>query len=227
MRKGEAAAERIRVYLVDDHPAVLEGLKGVMRPPSFEVVGEALTGGEALRAIPDLAPRVVILDIRLPDMDGLNVLRQVKPQVPGTAFILFTAFEVAGYLAGGIAAGAAGFAWKGESTPKLLDMVRRVAAGESCLPRSYWGPLLRTLDAKKRAAPEEVMKDWSERDVQILHFMAHGQSNARIAKILEMSRGTLLFHIRGIFARLGVADRTHAVYAAMGKGILAVPDFKE
>lgn len=227
MTRSEGAAEKVRVYLVDDHPTTLSGLRVLLDEPDIEIAGEARTGKGAVKEILKLEPRVVVLDIRLPDMDGLRVLRHLKPQLANTSIILFTAFEEPGYLAGAVAEGAAGFAIKTDEPAQLLALVRRTAAGEECLPRSYWAPLLRRLEEKWRAERGGARPEWPERDVQILHFMAHGKSNARIAELLELGRGTLLFHIRGIFARLGVADRTHAVVQAIARGILALPDFKE
>lgn len=227
MAMGEGHPTRIRVYLVDDHPATLAGLRVMLDQPDMEIIGEARTGEEAVKGILKLEPRVVILDIRLPDMDGLRILRQLKPKVPETSIIIFTAFEEPYYLTSAVAEGAAGFAIKLQDSSDLVSLVRRTAAGEECLQRSYWIPLLQKLGTKRQAAVGAVQRDWPERDMHILQFMAHGQSNARIAKVLDLSPGTLQFYIKSIFSRLGVSDRTHAVVQAIGKGILAAPDFKE
>lgn len=227
MAMEERHPERIRIYLVDDHPATLGGLRVMLNLPDIEIMGEARTGEEAVKDILRLEPRVVILDIRLPGMDGLTVLRHLKPKLSETSIIIFTAFEDPYYLTSAVAEGAAGFAIKIQDNQDLVSLVRRTAAGEECLPRSYWVPLLRELEAKRQAAAGTAQRDWPERDVHILQFMAHGQSNACIAKLLDLNPGTLQFYIKSIFARLAVSDRTHAVVQAIGQGILTAPDFTE
>lgn len=227
MAMGEGHPERIRVYLVDDHPVTLDGLRVILELPDIEIVGEARTGEAAIKDILRLEPRVVILDIRLPDMDGLAVLRHLKPKLSETSVIIYTAIEDPYYLTSAVAEGAAGFAIKIQDSQDLVSLVRRTASGEECLRRSYWVPLLRELEAKRQGAAGAVQKDWPERDMHILQFMAHGQSNSRIAKLLDLNPGTLQFYIKSIFARLAVSDRTHAVVQAIGKGILAAPGFTE
>jgi DNA-binding NarL/FixJ family response regulator len=227
MVKSEDIWNRIGVYLVDDHPSTLAGLRAMLDVPDIEIVGEARTGREAVQSILHLQPDVAILDVRLPDMDGLHVLRLVKPEAPGTAFIMFTAFEEPTYLTGAIADGASGFALKNDQNLKILDLVRKAAAGEECLPRSFWGPLLHDLEAKRRVGSQDLMKDWPEQNVEILHFMVHGKSNQSIADLVGLSMESARFTIKKIFKKLGVSDRAHAVAQAIGKGILTMPDIKE
>jgi DNA-binding NarL/FixJ family response regulator len=211
---------------VDDHPATLRGLRSMLDEPSIEIIGEARTGREAAREIPRLQPDVVILDVWLPDMDGLAVLRRVKPHTPKTAIILFTAFEDPAYLAGAVADGASGFALKLDDPEDVVSLVRRAAEGEECLPRSYWEPLLRRLEEKRRAPRAEILKDWSDREIQILRFMAQGSSNKDIADLLILPLDKVRFAVRSIFQKLNVSDRTRAVSEAYARGIIPLPDFK-
>jgi DNA-binding NarL/FixJ family response regulator len=226
MEEARPSGAPIRIYLVDDHPSTLSGLRAILEGPGMEIIGESRSGLEAAREIPRLQPDVVILDIRLPDLDGLSVLRRVKPQAPRTAIILFTAFEDPAFLAGAVADGAAGFALKLDEPKELVSLVRRAAEGEECLPRSYWEPLLRKLEEKRRAESPELLKDWTERELQALRFMAQGSSNKEIADLLELPLDTIRFTVRCIFQKLVVSDRTRAVSEAYTRGIIAVADIK-
>lgn len=227
MQSAHVPAKPIQVYLVDDHPVTLRGLRAYLGECGIEIAGEATTGKEAVREILRLQPEVVLLDIRLPDLDGLAVLRKVRPHAPNTAILLFTAFEEPVFLIAAVVDGAAGFALKGDSGKDLLSLIRHAAEGEDCLPRSYWEPLLRKLEEKRRTATAEVLKDWSEREIQILRFMAQGCTNKSIAGFFDLPLDKVRFAVRSIFKKLGVSDRTRAVSEAYTRGILAIPDFKD
>jgi DNA-binding NarL/FixJ family response regulator len=218
---------RSTLYLVDDHPAVLAGLRTILAQPDFQVIGEATTGKEAIKGIIRLQPDVVLLDVRLPDKDGLHLLRELKPQVPRISFILFTGFPEPSHLCAAIASGASAVAFKDDQGLDLPDLVRRVASGEDCLPRSIWIPLLQNLEKRKRTQWEEHPEQWTEYQVQILHFLAQGMSNQDIATLLGVSFEATRFRIKKIFGKLGVSDRAHAVAQAIAKGILQIADLSD
>jgi DNA-binding NarL/FixJ family response regulator len=221
------ASLKTRIYLVDDHPYILEGLRSVLDQPGFEIVGETRTGREALREIHRLQPDVVVLDIRLSDMDGLKVLRLAKSDAPDTSFIIFTAFSEPSYLMGAVASGASGFAMKSDDSKSLVELIRHVAEGEECLPRSYWQSLLEKIERKNKILPGAESDDWPREQIQILYFMAHGKSNGAIAELLGLGTETVRFTLKKIFKKLGVSDRAHAVAQAIERDLIRLPNSKK
>lgn len=213
-----------RVYLVDPHPAILWGLRGFLDEPDIEIVGEARSGTKAVREILLLAPRVVLLAIRLPDLDGREVMRRIKEGTPETAVIFFTDFDDPSCLMGGILGGAAGFLLKTATPEEVLALVRSVARGEDGLPREYWESLFRERQTKEAARNATARAGWSDREIQILYGMAGGLTNDGVAKKLRLHPDTVRFHLKKIFRHLGVGGRTQAVAHAIGMGLIVPPN---
>lgn len=214
----------ITVLLVDDHPLVREGLKAVFRQaPDIQVVGEAGTGREGIELARSLQPDVVLMDVRLPDMDGLEATRRVRALSPTIRVIILTGFDDPEYLKQALAAGAAGYRLKGVPSESLVRDVYTVVDGGSIIDQALMPDLVRWLTTSAPAVtPEERQRLASltptERDV--LRRMAQGQSNAEIAQALHYSEGTVKNIVGRIFNKLGVGDRAQAVYLAARGGII-------
>jgi DNA-binding NarL/FixJ family response regulator len=205
---------------------MLNGLRLMLDEPDIEIVGQAQTGRDAVAQVLSLDPQVLILDVRLLDMNGLEVMKRIKGGSPQTAVILFTAFEEPAFLLGGVMGGAAGFLIKTAQPAEILALVRRVATGEDCLPRGYWEPLLRQLQAQ--IAPEAIVatEGWTPRELELLQLLAMGKKNREIADTLGISEDTVGFHTNKIFKRLGTSDRTQAVVLAIRRRLISIPDIQ-
>ena len=222
MAKKEAV-KRTRVFLVDDHPSTLFGLRAILAAPDMEVVGEATTGKEALAGILQAPPDVVVLDCRLPDLGGGAVLKCIKAVAPQVAVVFLTAFEEPDSLIEAAMGGASGFLLKKAGAKEVLSLIRRVAAGENCLPKEHWQALYTQFLAAKGPAHPGANGGLTPRETQVLACMARGLTNQAIADFLGISIDTVRFHCGHLYERLGVSDRTHAVAQAIGKGFIAAP----
>ena len=207
----------IGVFLVDDQTLVRKGVRSLLSLlPDMEVVGEAVDGAEALSLIPAASPDVVLLDIRMPGLDGLSVLRQLS--VPGQRphFIVLTTFDDAEALFEGCRAGARGFLLKDVSLEELAAAIRAVAEGRSILQPSITETLLRNLQgweaAQRDDAPAEPL---SERERDVIRLMAGGFSNREIGQMLTLSEGTVKNHVSRLLLKLDARDRTSAVLKAI------------
>lgn len=219
----KVAEKRIRVFLVDDHPSTISGLRSIFSVPDMEVVGEAGTGIEAVAGVLTAPPDVVVLDYRLPDLDGGEVLKRIRAGAPGVAVVILTAFEEPDFLIEAAMGGASGFLLKKATAKEVLSLIRRVASGENCLPKKHWQDLYARFLAAKEAAQPGGTGGLTPREVQVLECMARGLTNKAIAEFLGISIDTVRFHCTHLFERLGVSDRTQAVAQAIGKGYIPAP----
>ena len=206
----------IRVFLVDDQTLVRKGVRSLLSLlPDVEVVGEAADGTEALRLIPQAGPDVVLLDIRMPGLDGLSVLRELAP-TDATRFIVLTTFDDADALFEGCRAGARGFLLKDVSLEQLAATIRAVAEGRTVLQPLITETLLRNLHARHAATydddPDEPL---SERERDVIRLMAGGFSNREIGEMLSLSTGTVKNHVSRLLLKLDARDRTSAVLKAI------------
>lgn len=207
----------IRVTLVDDQTLVRKGIHSLLSLlPDIDVVGEAVNGADALRLIPEHAPDVVLLDIRMPEADGLAVLRALA--VPGRPphFIILTTFDDADVLFEGCKAGARGFLLKDVSLDELASTIRSVAAGRLILQPSITETLLCNLRkrAEQRRDPE-VAEPLTEREREVIRLMAGGFSNREIGEMLGLTEGTVKNHVSRLLLKLDARDRTSAVLKAI------------
>jgi DNA-binding NarL/FixJ family response regulator len=214
---SDADAPLISIFLVDDQTLVRKGIRSLLSLlPDIDIVGEAVDGAEAVRLIPAAAPDVVLLDIRMPEMDGLSVLRRlVKPGV-APHFIILTTFDDADTLFEGCKAGARGFLLKDVSLEQLSSTIRAVAEGRSVLQPSITETLLRNIQC--RGVPrldEDVTGPLTEREQSVIRLMAGGFSNREIGEMLGLTEGTVKNHVSRLLSKLDARDRTSAVLKAI------------
>ncbi len=231
-------SELSRVLIVDDHPLYRDALKQMIsRQSNLQVVGEAADGQEALELCRRLRPDLVLMDVRMPQMDGLAATRAIKEEFPHTIVLILTSFEDPSYLLEAIRSGAAGYALKYVSAQQLTEVIQRALRGEFPLDQELTkGLLLRLVDETKeekladlplpRRPPEErtepaVLQSLTPREIEVLELLARGQSNQEIAQSLLIGVSTVKKHVRQIIAKLGVSDRTHAAIRAIELGLLS------
>ena len=217
----------IQVFLVDDHPSTLAGLRVCLDGPDFEIAGTAMTGKEAVAGILAQDPDAVILDVRLPDFSGLEVLKKVKAGAPQVAVLMFTAFPEPGFLMDAVMGGAAGFLLKGVGANEVTTAIRRLADGENTLPPEVWKPMLREFQSRQIKERGASAEGWDEIDLTLLQGMALGWSNSKIASNLGKSYDTVRSRNKRIFSKLGTSDRTQAVVKAIARGLITAVDAEE
>ena len=207
----------IRLVLADDHPIVREGLAAVLETqPDFEVVGEANNGAEAVRLVADLHPDVVLLDLEMPELDGVEALRAMQATTPGVRALVFTAFDTDERIIAAVQAGARGYLLKGAPRDELFSAIRVVAGGGSLLQPAVAAKLIQRIAAP--ASPELI--PLTEREREVLLLLAQGQQNKEIAGQLHISERTVKFHVSAILTKLGAGNRTEAVHIARSRGLL-------
>ncbi|MEV8015856.1 response regulator transcription factor [Streptomyces sp. NPDC086554] len=208
----------IRVFLLDDHEVVRRGVHDLLdSEPDIEVVGEAGTSGQALVRGPALRPDVAILDIRLPDGDGITVCRELRSRMPEVACLMLTSFDDDDALLDAIMAGAAGYVLKQIKGTDLIDAVRTVASGQSLLDPATTSRLMSTLrgpDATAESSQDASLAGLSERERDILALIGEGLTNRQIGKRLFLSEKTVKNHISRLLAKLGVERRIQAAVIA-------------
>ena len=205
------ANAKIRVFCVDDHPVVRDGVAAIIDlQPDMTMSGTAATGGEALERFVRLLPDVTLVDLRLPDMSGFELIKKIKDRSPGARIVVLSAYEGDVDIQRALEAGAQGFVAKGMVRDELLDVIRTVHAGKRRLPAAV---------AQKLA--EHMADDSiSPRELEVLSLMAGGKRNKEIAGELSIAEDTVKMHVRNILSKLQVNDRTEAVTVALRRGIL-------
>ena len=204
----------IRVLVVDDHPVVRHGLTAILGYESdIEVVGDAADGEEAVRLILERRPDVVLLDLRLPKLDGVEVMRQVRAQAPQVRFLVLTTYDTDEYIGPALAAGAQGYLLKDALPDELANGIRAVMRGAAALEPEVAARLLERMAEGER-------DELSERELEVLRLLVAGASNKAIAAQLNLSENTIKTHISRIFAKLGVQSRAEAVAVALQRGLV-------
>jgi DNA-binding NarL/FixJ family response regulator len=213
------AEQPIRVLIADDHTVVRDGLVALLaRRPDITVVGEASNGVEAVEKAGQLRPDVILMDLRMPEMDGAEAMRRIREQDPDVRFLVLTTFDNDEYIFEAIQAGAKGYLLKDASREDLFRAVVAVYKGESLIQPAVASRVLdRFVEMSRRTVPGETL---SEREVEVLRLMAKGAANKEIAAALFISESTVKTHIANIFQKLDVNDRTEAVTTALQKGII-------
>lgn len=208
----------IRILIADDHPIVREGLVAVLETqPDFEIVGEAASGAQAVARAAALRPDVILLDLELPELDGVAALRAIRAADPAARAIIFTAFDTDERILGAVQAGAQGYLLKGAPREELFQAIRVVHGGGSLLQPVVAARLLRQVSSPSPAALPEPL---TERELEVLRLLAKGRQNKEIAGELWISERTVKFHVSGILAKLGVGNRTEAVSKAAQLGLV-------
>jgi DNA-binding NarL/FixJ family response regulator len=207
-----------RVLLVDDHELAREALRAVLTPEQgFEIVGEADTGETAVRLARRLRPELIVMDVRMPGMDGVAATRAILEELPATRVVVLTSHEQRPVLLEALRAGAAGYLTKGASTQEVLAIVRASVAGERRVQGSLAADLL------SQDSPGDTPTGaprLSERELEVLRLMADGRSNAEIAATLSVSINTARTHVQHVLRKLDAVDRASAVAHGAGRGLL-------
>ena len=218
--------EKIRILLAEDHVVVREGTKKLLESqPDFEVVGEANDGEEAIELTKKLRPELVIMDISMPKVSGIEATKQIKALYPNTAVLVLTGYDYDEYVFALIEAGAAGYLLKDTSGDELIAAVRHIKAGEPVLhPRIIRKILDRLRTPLEEAARTPAADLLTKREMEVLKLAAKGMSNAEIADTLYLSIRTVQAHLRAIFNKLGVGSRSEAIVYALKKGWLSLEE---
>jgi DNA-binding NarL/FixJ family response regulator len=208
----------IRVLIADDHPLVRQGLKAALAPVAeVEVVAEAATGSAAIREAVLHRPDVVVMDLQMPDLNGIDATRELARSVPSTAVLVLTMFDDDDSVFAAMRAGARGYVLKGAEQQEIARAIMAVAAGEA-----IFGPAVATRVLTYFATPPATPTPFPEltaREREVLDLLAAGHSNHQIAQQLSLSVKTVANHISAIFAKLQVADRTQAILRARDAGL--------
>lgn len=228
----QTLTEPVQLVVADDHELVRSGLISMLvREPDLEVVGEASNGLEAIGLCRRVKPKLVLMDVRMPEMDGLTATRRIKEELPDISVLIVTTHDDPDYLLDAMKAGAAGYILKDAPRKQLLNAIRRVINGESPLNQELATQLIRRLaveaeqqkhsieEQKKQRGPS--LESLTYRELEVLRLLAAGQSNPEIARNLVISRGTAKIHVQHIITKLGVSDRTQAVVKAIELGLLS------
>ncbi|MBW8738197.1 MAG: response regulator transcription factor [Streptomyces turgidiscabies] len=223
---AEAGREPARVVVADDQTVVREGivmLLGLL--PGIEVVGAAGDGDEAVRLVAELAPDVVLMDLRMPRCDGVEATRRIRAKYPGTQVVVLTTFADDESLFRALRAGARGYLTKDAGGDDIVRAVHSVLSGDAGLAPSIQRRLLERLteSEKKPAPPAEPPDGLTTREAEVLMLIADGLSNQEIAFKLHVSTATVKTHINNLFAKTGIKDRAQAVRYAFGKGLVRPP----
>ena len=207
----------IRILIVDDHEVVREGLRSILETdPDFKLVGEAADGGEAVRLAAELTPDVVLMDLSMPGIGGIEAIEQIKALALPLEIVILTTYDDDELIVRGLRAGARGYLLKDAGRRALFDSIRAAQRGELLLPSSVAKRVMNHLEEPKTPHPPGL----SAREFEVLVLMADGAANKQIAARLEIAERTVKAHVTGIFMKLTVNSRTEAVAVALRSGLL-------
>lgn len=219
--------DKIKVLLADDHPVVREGLRTMLATvPDIEVVAEASDGLEAIDKVNECHPDVVLMDLRMPNMDGLEATKRIRSQFPSTSVIVLTIYDNDAYIVDAVKAGAVGYLLKDTSRDLLIHAIRAVTSGgmliKACLLReAMLGLGNATGDQNKsKSANPANLDELTRRENDVLHQVVLGRSNKEIGRELSISEDTAKKHLQTIMLKMGVSDRTQAAVKAVRAGLV-------
>ena len=208
--------DQIQIVIVDDHPVVREGLAGMLAGQAdFAIAGLAANGAEAITLDARLRPDVILMDLRMPELDGVGAILAIKKQRPSANILVLTTYDSDADIVRAVEAGATGYLLKDTPREELFRAVRAASRGESVLAPAVAARLM----TRMRAPAEEAL---SAREIEVLQLVSRGKSNRDIGKALHISTATVKTHLIHIFDKLGVNDRTSAVTAALERGIISL-----
>jgi len=209
----------IRVLIADDHALFRYGVRAMLASEEgFEVAGEASTGEEAVKLAAELKPDIVLMDIQMPDLNGIEATRRILESDPGVGVVVVTMFEEDDSVFAAMRAGARGYVLKGAGAEEVITVVRAVADREAHFGPDVADKLMGFFSAPK-PAPQEIFPELTAREREVLNLIARGLSNAEIAGELYLSQKTIRNHVSNIFLKLQVADRAQAIVRAREAGL--------
>ena len=205
----------IRILLADDHPVVRDGLAAMLATqPDFEVVGEAGNGAEAVAEAARLRPDIVLMDLEMPDLDGIEAIRRLRAADSSVQVVVLTAFDTDERIVGSLQAGAQGYLLKGAPRAEIFTAIRTVSAGGALIPPVVASKLLRQV--REAESPDAL----TARETEVLSLVASGLANKEIAARLSISERTVKFHVSAVLSKLGAKNRTQAVRLAREMGVV-------
>jgi DNA-binding NarL/FixJ family response regulator len=211
----------IRLLLADDHPVVRAGLRGMFESdPGFIVIGDAADGAEAVERAATLAPDVILMDLQMPNLDGVEAIRRIRARSGAPPVLVLTTYDSDSQILRAIEAGAAGYMLKDAPRDVLFAAVRSTAAGGSPLAPTVAARLIGRMSHAGAAGSAPAL---TLRELDVVRLVARGSSNREIARDLRISEATVKTHLLKIFEKLGVADRTSAVTTAIERGLIELP----
>jgi DNA-binding NarL/FixJ family response regulator len=214
----------IRVLVADDQSMVRAGFRMLLGgEEDMEVVGEASNGVEAVDMAARFNPGIILMDIRMPELDGLQATRRILAADEAARILILTTFDLDEYVFEALRAGASGFVLKDDSPEQLIAAIRTVAAGDALLSPAITKRVIQKFARTPRAAAPKELDELSERERDVLHLMTHGLSNAEIGKQLYISETTVKTHVTHILQKLNLRDRVQAVVLAYQTGLFEAP----
>ena len=212
----------VRILIVDDHPVVRNGLAAMLGTQSdFQVVGEAGSGIEALEIVRNHQPDVVLLDLEMPELDGVETLKLLRSDYPKAKVIIFTAFDTDERIVSAVQAGAKGYLLKGSPRDNIFQAIRVVSEGGTTLEPIVTSKLMNHIANRESASADRNLIDpLTDRETEVLELLAQGKTNNEIAESLVISQRTVKFHVSSILKKLGASNRTKAVTLASQYGLI-------
>jgi NarL family two-component system response regulator LiaR len=215
----------IRILVVDDHIVVRRGLIAMLETePGMQIVGEAANGAEAVEQARKLVPDVILMDLVMPVMDGIEATRQIKQEMPSVNILVLTSFSTNDKVLPSLNAGAIGYLLKDSTPADLVRAIHQVAQGEGSLPTEVTRQILAQLQTPIASPEQPIEEELTERETEVLKLMAHGYSNAEIARLIMVSNATVYTHVSRILAKLNVSSRTQAAIYALKKKLVALDE---
>jgi DNA-binding NarL/FixJ family response regulator len=219
-------SDQVRILVVDDHTIVREGTAKMLElTPEFKVVGQAATAREALDLVKSINPEIVLMDIKMPGINGIEATRLIKAEWPEVEVIILSMYDEEEYVVEAVKAGATGYLLKDSSQDDLIRAIRIVHTGGSLIQPSLARKVLKEFshlarESSSGGGKQTMLRELSDREIEVLQYVAAGQSNKEIADQLMISEKTVKAHLRSIFRKLEVGDRAQAVAHAMRKGLV-------
>jgi DNA-binding NarL/FixJ family response regulator len=208
----------IRLLIADDHEVIRLGLASLLAGTNIEIVAQAVSGTECVKLAEKHKPDVVLLDVRMPDGDGLETLNKLRQKVPNSKVVMFSTHDNPTYVAQAVALGAIDYVLKGSTRQAIIDAILAAAAGQSPSPAGELGRMAETMNSRQLLDDDQVQL--TPRETQVLRHVALGLSNSEIGRSLEISIETAKEHVQNILRKLAVKDRTQAAVWAVRKGLV-------